>query len=109
MGKPGNLYIVPFVTDIIGLYYRKDLFEEYADEFKSKYGYDLKPPEYWDEFLDIAKFFTRDTNSDGEIDLYGTTMMAAPVGIASDYVIYANGFGFNYFTDDIGVIITSFN
>jgi multiple sugar transport system substrate-binding protein len=101
MGKPGETYILPFVTDIIGYYYRTDLFEEYADEFKAEYGYDLKVPTYWDEFLDIAKFFTMDRDGDGEIDLYGTTMMAAPVGIASDYVIYANGFGFHYFTEDL--------
>jgi multiple sugar transport system substrate-binding protein len=101
MGKKGELYILPFVTDIIGYYYRTDLFKEYANEFKSEYGYDLKPPTYWDEFLDIAKFFTMDRDGDGEIDLYGTTMMAAPVGIASDYVIYANGFGFHYFTEDL--------
>jgi ABC-type glycerol-3-phosphate transport system substrate-binding protein len=45
MGKAGNLYIVPFVTDIIGLYYRTDLFE------KAK----LQPPKTWDELLDAAK------------------------------------------------------
>jgi multiple sugar transport system substrate-binding protein len=101
MGEEGNLYIVPFVTDIIGLYYRTDLFEEYADEFKAEYGYNLKVPIYWDEFLDVAKFFTMDRDGDGEIDLHGTTMMAAPVAIASDYVIYAHGFGFDYFTEDL--------
>ena len=41
--------------------YRKDLFEN-ADEqaaFKEKYGYDLAPPVTWDQYYDIAEFFTR--------------------------------------------------
>ena len=41
--------------------YRRDLFEN-ADEqaaFKEKYGYDLAPPETWDQYYDIAEFFTR--------------------------------------------------
>ncbi|HEY8500732.1 MAG TPA: sugar ABC transporter substrate-binding protein [Clostridia bacterium] len=100
-GRTDNVYFIPMVTDVMGMYYRSDLFEQYADEFKKEYGYDLKVPEYWDEFLDIAKFFTRDTNGDGEIDLYGTTMMAAPVAIASDYIVYANSWGFDYFTEDL--------
>ncbi len=100
-GETDNVYFVPMVSDLMGMYYRSDLFEEYADEFKAEYGYDLEPPEYWDQFLDIAKFFTRDTNGDGETDLYGTTMMAAPVAIASDYIVYANSWGFDYMTTDL--------
>ncbi len=48
-------------TSIHMLFYRKDLFEN-PDEmaaFKAKYGYDLKVPATWDEYLDTAEFFTR--------------------------------------------------
>jgi ABC-type glycerol-3-phosphate transport system substrate-binding protein len=56
------------------LFYRKDLFEDSAEQaaFKAKYGYDLKVPETWQEFTDVAQFFTRDSDGDGKIDLYGT-------------------------------------
>jgi multiple sugar transport system substrate-binding protein len=56
------------------LFYRKDLFEDPKEQadFKAKYGYDLKPPTNWQEFMDAAIFFTRDTNGDGTPDLYGT-------------------------------------
>ncbi|MDH3659858.1 MAG: extracellular solute-binding protein [Alphaproteobacteria bacterium] len=41
--------------------YRRDLFEDEANQaaFKEKYGYDLAPPETWDQYYDIAEFFTR--------------------------------------------------
>ncbi|MGF1477695.1 MAG: extracellular solute-binding protein [Geminicoccaceae bacterium] len=49
--------------------YRTDLFGD-ADEqaaFKEQYGYDLAPPETWDQYYDIAEFFTRPDE-----ELYGT-------------------------------------
>ncbi len=47
--------------DIHALYYRKDLFENPGEkaDFENKYGYDLRPPETWQEYLDAAEFFTR--------------------------------------------------
>ena len=39
--------------------------------FKSEYGYELAPPSTYEQLLDIASFFTRDTNGDGKIDLWG--------------------------------------
>lgn len=61
------------------LFYRKDLFEDPAQQaaFKAAYGYDLKPPTTWQEFRDAAKFFTQDTDGDGQIDLYGTDVKGA--------------------------------
>jgi len=46
--------------DTIILYYRKDLFEDQAnkDGFKAKYGTDLAVPTDWDQFDQIAAFFT---------------------------------------------------
>ncbi|MCY4465241.1 MAG: extracellular solute-binding protein [Chloroflexi bacterium] len=59
-------------TEII--FYRKDMWEN-ADEmaaFEAEYGYPLAPPATWQEFTDMAQFFTRDNDGDGEIDMYGT-------------------------------------
>jgi len=56
------------------LFYQKSLFEDPDEQaaFKEEYGYDLKVPTNWQEFTDAAVFFTRDTDGDGNIDLYGT-------------------------------------
>jgi multiple sugar transport system substrate-binding protein len=57
----GKYYAYPTEGDAVGWAYRKDLFED-PDEmaaFKAEYGYDLAPPETWDQLMDIAKFFTR--------------------------------------------------
>jgi multiple sugar transport system substrate-binding protein len=57
----GKTYALTIDGDIHMMVYRKDLFEN-ADEqaaFKTKYGKDLKPPETWDDWLQIGQFFTR--------------------------------------------------
>ena len=57
----GKLYALPYDGDVLNLYYRTDLIENEKEKaaFKEKYGYDLKVPETWDEYLDMAEFFTR--------------------------------------------------
>ena len=56
----GRSYCLPDDGDQIVLFYRKDLFEDATNqaEFKSKSGYDLAPPKTWDQFDEIAQFFT---------------------------------------------------
>lgn len=56
------------------VFYRKDLFDkaEEKEAFQAKYGYPLAPPKTWQQWRDIAKFFTRDTNGDGKADFWGT-------------------------------------
>ncbi|MCD6156292.1 MAG: sugar ABC transporter substrate-binding protein [Candidatus Atribacteria bacterium] len=75
----GKLYALPYDGDVLNLYYRKDLLENEEERaaFKAKYGYDLKVPETWDEFLDVAEFFTRKAGEKlaGQVlerDFYGT-------------------------------------
>lgn len=57
----GKIYALPYDGDAHILYYRKDLFNDPTEKanFKTKHGYELRPPQTWDEYLDIAKFFTR--------------------------------------------------
>ena len=55
--------------DLHALSYRLDLFND-ADEqaaFKERFGYDLAAPETWDQYYDIAEFFTRPDD-----ELWGT-------------------------------------
>jgi len=66
--KDGHLWFIPRHADISALYYRTDIFNdpEIRKKFKEKYGYDLRPPETWEEFKEIALFL----NNPPEI--YGT-------------------------------------
>lgn len=75
-----KLFALPFDGDRLELYFRKDLFE-HADEqsaFESEYGYPLAAPETWDQYLDVAEFFTRE---EGE-DLAGDVLEEPFAGIA---------------------------
>ena len=57
----GKIYGFPFTALTMYMWYRDDLLND-ADEragFKAKYGYDLKPASSWQEYRDIAEWFTR--------------------------------------------------
>lgn len=77
----GRHYAVALDADVFTLTYRKDLLEnpDYASQFKSKFGYDLKVPDTWEEVKDVSKFFTElDLKaSDGE-KVYGGYFYADP-------------------------------
>ena len=70
----GSFVGMPAWTNSEILFYRTDLFEDPAQQanFKSEFGYDLAPPTTWGQYADVAKFFTQDTNGDGQVDVYGT-------------------------------------
>ena len=57
----GRYYAAPCETDACGFAYRKDWFEDPDEKkaFKSKYGRELTVPDTWDEFVQVAEFFTR--------------------------------------------------
>lgn len=69
----GHYWAVPVEGNATGFSYRKDLFEDPLEQknFKAKYGYELKVPETWYQFKDIAEFFYRP-----EKDLYGASVFA---------------------------------
>ncbi len=70
---------MPVWTNSEILFYRTDLFEDPTNQadFEAKYGYPLAPPTDWEEYRDVAEFFTRDTDGDGQVDLYGTDVKGA--------------------------------
>jgi ABC-type glycerol-3-phosphate transport system substrate-binding protein len=76
----GGSYVgMPVWTNSEILYYRTDLFGDPKEKaaFQAKYGYALVPPTTWKQYKDVAEFFTRDTNGDGQTDLYGTDVKGA--------------------------------
>ena len=70
---PDQIWGLPLNVTTRILVYDRQLFEDPDEQaaFKEKYGYDLAPPKTTQEWLDMAEFFTRDTDGDGEIDLWG--------------------------------------
>lgn len=57
----GKFFAAPCETDAIGFVYRKDWFEDPAEQaaFKAEYGRELMVPDTWEEFRDVAEFFHR--------------------------------------------------
>ena len=77
----GNFYGGIYDGDVLVYFYRNDLFTD-ADNmsaYKKLYGKDLAPATTWEEYRDIAKFFTEsvtgiDVNNSGKIgDFWGVT------------------------------------
>lgn len=72
----GQVYGLFDDGDVIILYYRKDLFEDAANQeaFKERFGYDLAPPVDWVQFDDISAFFTEK----GDSNFWGSASQRAP-------------------------------
>ncbi len=64
----GKIWSVPFATNNVGIFYRPSLFKAAGI---------TELPRTWQEFGQVAKKLTRDTNGDGRIDQYG---MFLPLG-----------------------------
>ncbi|WLR95056.1 sugar ABC transporter substrate-binding protein [Shinella zoogloeoides] len=65
----GKLVMLPRAQfDVSALYYQKSLYQDEAKKaaFKGKYGYDLAPPDTWQQVTDQATFFASPP------DFYGT-------------------------------------
>lgn len=75
----GHFVGMPAWTNAQILYYRTDLFADPEQQaaFQAQYGRELSPPTTWDEYQEVAEFFTQDTDGDGATDLYGTDVKGA--------------------------------
>lgn len=65
-----KLYVMPFCTQILYVYYRPSMFKEVGIEVPTTYA----------DFLLACKKLTRDTNGDGKTDVYGFGMRGAANG-----------------------------
>lgn len=73
----GDLYGIPFEAFLKVYLYRTDLFEDpdVQAAFKEKYGWDLRPATNFDEYAQIAEFFT-EWGKEHAMELWGTTVQA---------------------------------
>ena len=85
-----EIYGLPIQANALTMSYRKDLFEDAANKaaFQAKYGKPLAVPETWDDFVQVASFFTQPSKR-----IWGTTLM----GGAGDWA-----------TDDFKTMLASF-
>lgn len=86
----GQLLLLPRAQfDVSALYYMKSLYEDAAkaEAFKAEYGYDLAPPETWDQMRDQAIFFAAPPN------FYGTQYAGKDEAIVGRFyeMLVANG------------------
>ncbi|GGG05998.1 ABC transporter substrate-binding protein [Paenibacillus abyssi] len=99
-----DIWSLPIQSNVLTVSYRKDLFnnEENKAQFQQQYNRELAVPQTLDEYLDIAKFFTRDTDGDGKIDLYGTTLMGKKhEANFVDFKSFLSDFGGSIFDDNL--------
>lgn len=75
--EQGRVFGLPYHDGPEVLHYRGDLFDapHHQEAFKAAYGYELRPPDRWSQFTDIAQFF-----SGIRPGLYGCIIAAAPDG-----------------------------
>ncbi|RSK25807.1 extracellular solute-binding protein [Bacillus sp. HMF5848] len=73
----GELLGMPMWINSKVLMYRTSLFEDADNQskFKTEYGYDLQVPTTWEEYLDVAAFFT-----DADSNFFGTAVYGANNG-----------------------------
>ena len=98
----GQHYGVPFHDGPQCLIYRKDLFEspDYRQRYQSAFGEALKPPESWETFHRIARFF-QDTTA----GFYGTALAGYPDGhnAVYDFCLHTWTRGGSFLTAEAGI------
>jgi multiple sugar transport system substrate-binding protein len=95
--RSGKLYALMYDGDNLQVTYRSDLFNDPTEQqnFKAKYGWDLAPPKNWDQFMQIAEFFTRPPK------LYGTAFYAQRGFCYAWFINIFAGLGGRWFSDDM--------
>jgi multiple sugar transport system substrate-binding protein len=101
----GDQMVVPFYTYHMGMFIRQDVYDNPTEQnnFKAKYGYDLKAPNTEKELQNQAEFFTR---KKGELlkgkplehELYGVAMQAGAYQINDEITCRLWGRGADYAT-----------
>ena len=85
----GRLVQLPRHSDVSNFFYQKSLYEDAEKQaaFKTKYGYDLAPPETWVQVKDQAIFFSNPP------DFYGFQFVGKDEGITGRFyeLLVANG------------------
>lgn len=92
----GRLVQLPRHSDVSNLFYIKSIFEDADNQaaFKAEYGYDLAPPETWDQVKDQAMFFANPP------DFFGTQFVGKDEAITGRFYEMLVAEGGQLFSDD---------
>jgi len=95
----GNYWAIPFDGDIHLFNYRKSYFEnpEYQKMYREQFGKELAPPETWDDFVNLGKFFKQVLPP----DMYPTMWWLLPPDGSAFYFDLAAAYGVMYFSEDM--------
>jgi multiple sugar transport system substrate-binding protein len=94
-----NYWALPAMGDVVGWTYRKDWFEnpDLQAEFKATYGWDLAPPETYEQLKQIAEFF-QGREIDGQVR-YGASIYtergSEGITMGATNVLYDWGFKYD--------------
>jgi multiple sugar transport system substrate-binding protein len=109
---------IPFHPNVLTMAYRKDLFDnpDIQAAFMDKVGRDLTPPEDWDQFVEVAQFFTRSSNPDSPTEYAATLMAKKHESLYTDWRVWNRTFGVveineklePTFNNEDGIAATSF-
>lgn len=97
-----HVYSVPFDSTTMILYYRKDIFDKYRNQFISEMGYDWTPgtSEFtWDRYYEVARWI--DENVPNNEVKYGSGLMAQKHNsIFCEFSNILAASGGDYFSDE---------
>lgn len=97
-----NVYTVPFDSTTMILYFRKDIFDKYKDQFYNDMGYDWTPgtTEFtWERYYEVSKWINENVPDD-EVK-YGSGLMAEKHNsIFCEFSNILASYGGDYFTDE---------
>jgi len=103
----GNtMYSLPFDPSVQMLYYREDLFEDakVRREFYEQHKRQLRAPQSIEEYMEVARFFTRKCNPNSLTD-YGATLVFGMTTAACDFLPWFKALGGEFINHDGKAII----
>jgi multiple sugar transport system substrate-binding protein len=92
--------------DSMALHLRKSHMENptLQRSFRRQFGRDLAPPETWDQYVEMAGFFTKELKGDG---IYGTQWGTEPAVSWAYWLSTAGSLGMRYFDEQMQPTINS--
>ena len=98
----GVTYMLPFYQYNMVMLTRSDIVDDpkIRKEYKAKFGRELDFNNLSvEEYVQVAKFLTRDTNGDGKVDIWGSIMTPKKSDTYCDWANYFFGLGGDFYTN----------